>query len=75
MGIQGWKGCDEGKFKLQGVQEVLCFFPQINATHPFYDGEQIMPARDLSVQSLLFASHFLYNQQQPSAGEGEVAKC
>ena len=23
MGIQGWKGCDEGKFKLQGVQEVV----------------------------------------------------
>ena len=38
-------------------------------------------ARDLqssqhneSVQSLVWAGHFLYNQQQPSAEEGEVVK-
>ena len=29
--------------------------------------------RNASVQSLLLAGNFLYNQQQPSAGEGEVA--
>ena len=29
--------------------------------------------RNASVQSLLFAGNFLYNQRQPSTGEGEVA--
>ena len=30
--------------------------------------------RNESVQSLVWAGHFLYNQQQPSAEEGEVVK-
>ena len=29
--------------------------------------------RNASVQSILLAGNFLYNQYQPSAGEGEVA--
>ena len=51
---------------VQGVQEKLCFF---------HNSLQPLPRlhRNGSVQSLLWAGHFLYNQYKPSAGEGEVA--
>ena len=49
-------------FTLQGVQEKLCF------------SQFIAIQRNASVQSLLLAGNVLYDQQQPSAGEGEVAK-
>ena len=56
-------------------------------THTLHVREKLIPTRDLSVQSFFFAGHslynqqphliswpFLYNQQQPSAGEVEVVK-
>ena len=61
---------------VQGVQEKLCFFH--NSLPPL--PRRYIAVRDLqcsqrkaSVQSLLLAGSFLYNQWQPSAGEGEVA--
>ena len=60
---------------LQGVQENLVF-SQFTATPSL----AYIAVRDLQssqrtaiVQSLLLAGNFLYNQKQPSAGEGEVA--
>ena len=56
---------DDNFEDLQGVQEKLCFFAQFTATPPL----AYIAARDLqssrrneSVQSLLLAGHFLYNQ-------------
>ena len=49
--------------ELQGVTGKLCFFLQLTA---------IMLAGDLSLKSLLLSGHFLYNQKQPIAGDGEV---
>ena len=54
-------------------KEKIAFFFQFTATHPLHIGEQLMSARDLSVQLLLLAGHFLYSQWQPRAGEEEVA--
>ena len=42
-----------------------CVFSQFTASPP--------SQRNASVQQLLLDGDFLYNQQQPSAGEGEVA--
>ena len=40
----------------------IVFFPQFTAIHPLHLEEQLILARDLSVQSLVLADHFLYNQ-------------
>ena len=47
------------------------FLFQSTATHPLHVEEQLICTRDMI--SLLLAGHCLYNQQRPSAGEGEVA--
>ena len=56
--------------KLQGVQKKMCFFTiQCNPSLAY-----IIVQRNASVQSLLLAGNFfVYNQEQPSAGDGEVA--
>ena len=60
------------KWHIQGVQEKLCFF-KIHC-HPSLSVRDLQSSqRNASVQSLLLAGIFLYNQYQPSAGEGEVA--
>ena len=60
---------------IQGVQEKLCFFTiHCNPSLAYIAVRDIQSSqRNASVQSLLLASYFLYNQYLPSAGEGEVA--
>ena len=60
---------------VQGVQEKLYFFTiQCNPYLAYIAVRDIQNSqRNASVQSLLLAGNFLYNQLQPSAGEGEVA--
>ena len=60
-------GRTESQNCLKGVQETLCS-SEFTATHPCRRATNL--ARDMSVHLLLFAGHFMYNQQkQPSAGE------
>ena len=60
---------------LQGVREKLCFFPiHCNPSLAYIAVRDLQSSqRNASVQSLLLADNFLYNQKQPSAGDGEVA--
>ena len=60
---------------VQGVHEKLCFFTiHCNPSLAYIAVSDLQSSqRDASVQSLLLAGNFLYNQYQPSAGEGEVA--
>ena len=61
---------------VQGVQEKLCFFGTIhcNPSLAYIAVRDLQSSqRNASVQSLLLAGISFYNQQQPSAGEGEVA--
>ena len=60
---------------IQGVQEKLCFFiTHCNPSLTYIPVRDFQSSqRNASVQSLLLAGNFLYNQWQPSAGEGEVA--
>ena len=51
----------------------MWFFLKLTAIHPLKVGEQTMPARDLSVQSLLLIGHFLNATKPSSDGEGKVA--
>ena len=62
------------KCKIQGVQEKLCFFTSHwNPSLAYIAVRDIQSSqRNASVQSLLLASYFLYNQYLPSAGEGQV---
>ena len=62
-------------FFIQGVQEKLCFFTiHCNPSLAYIAVRDLQCSqRKASVQSLLLAGSFLYNQWQPSAGEGEVA--
>ena len=74
-----WDPMTFSKFDLQlfcrgVVQEKFCFFFQFTATDPLHVKEQLILARGLSVWSLLLDGHFLQNQQQSGAGEGEVEK-
>jgi len=71
--MKTWVGVGGAEF--QGVQEKLGFCT-------IYSNPSLanIAVRDLqssqriaSVQSFLLAGNFLYNQYQPSAGEGEVA--
>ena len=48
-------------FQIQGVHEKLCF-SEFTATHPLHVGKQLILARDLSVQSLLFSVQLLETQ-------------
>ena len=62
--------------ELQGVQEKLCvfFLTHCNPSLANIAARDLQSSqRNASVQSLLLAGNFLNNQQQPSAGEGEVA--
>ena len=60
---------------LKGVQEKQCFFA--NHCNPSLADIAVSDfqssQRNASVKPLLLAGNFLYNQQQPSTGEGEVA--
>ena len=60
---------------VQGVQEKLYFFTiNCNPSLAYIAVRYLQSSqRYASVQSLLLAGNFLYNQKQPSAGEGEVA--
>ena len=61
---------------IQGVQVKLCFFTiNCNPSLAYIAVRDLQCSqRNAIVQSLLLAGNFLYNQQQqPSAGEGEVA--
>ena len=58
--------------KLQGVQEKMCLY-QFIATQPLRVGEELILAIDFSVTPIS-CGHYLHNQEQPSAGAGEVAK-
>ena len=60
---------------LLGVQEILCFFTHhCNPSLAYIAVRDIQSSlRNASVQSLPLAGNFLYNQKQPSTGEGEVA--
>ena len=60
---------------IQGVQEKLVFFTIHSYPFLAYIAVRYLQSsqRNASVQSLLLAGNFLYNQKQPSAGEGEVA--
>ena len=60
---------------LQGVQEKLCFFIiHCNPSLAYIAVRDLQSSqRNASVESLLLAGNFLYNQLQPSTGEGVVA--
>ena len=55
-------------FYVQGAQEKIEVFP-IHCDPCHLEGQLA-----LIVHSLLLSGHFLYNQKQPSAGEGEVVR-
>ena len=58
---------------IQDVQEKMCFFTiHCNPSLAYIAVKDLqISQRNASVQSLLLAGNFLYNQIQPSAGEGE----
>ena len=60
---------------IQGVQEKLCFFTIHSDPSLAYIavGDLQSSQRNASVQSLLLAVNFLYDQLQPIAGQEEVA--
>ena len=60
---------------IQAVQEKLCFFKiHCNPSLASIAVRDLQSSqRNASVQSLLLAGNFLYNQSQPSACEEEVA--
>ena len=59
--------------QIQGVQEKLCSFTiHCNPSLAYIAVRDLQSSqRNASVQSLLLAGNFLYNQKQPSACEGE----
>ena len=57
--------------QIQSFQEKLCFFFKIHC-NPSLAYIAVSSQRNARVQSILLAGNFLYNQKQPSAGEGEV---
>ena len=64
-------------FIIRGVQEKLCFFTiHCKCCNPslayIVVRNRQSSKHNASAQSLLLAGNFLYNQQQPSAVEGEV---
>ena len=63
------------EYDIQGVQEKLCFFIiHCNPSLAYITVRDLQSSqRNASVQSLLLAGNFLYNQSKPSAGEGGVA--
>ena len=61
--------------QVQGVQKILCFFTiYCNLSLAYIAVREFQSSqRNVRVQSLLLAGNILYNQQQSSSGEGEVA--
>ena len=64
----------ESPYYIQGVQKILCFFTiHCNPSLAYFAVRDLSTLNAMRVYSHSYWLVFLYNQKQPSAGEGEVA--